>query len=1663
MNHLPKYILTIISLSALALTIDGRPNPELNQAPVQEANIAPRKVEAELLELRPDYLIIELKFPPIDWQANGDSVPDIPQLMHFFQTGEPPLPVSMHLLQVPPGGIKVSLLESDQEIHKYKRIPPWQGDSEESEYQEKPAVYGSDRFHPLNIVEIQSLGSFRGRKIACLQANPLRYNPRRNEVIYYSRMKIRVDFSDIQGIPGGRLGAAEEKTLLSLLNQFPQTTLYPTIAPNPPPQPEAFSGEEGIKIAVSAEGLYRITYQTLTDSGINPLLMGDPRNFKLINRGDEVPIYIYGETDGRFDPGDYIDFWGIPNRETYIEQSPDMYSDPWSDVNIYWLFGGENPGAHMVEESVEISQLNPAKYYRPYNYSQTLHFEEDHFFFRLGQVAIDTMRDHNYYDDGIDANETKLYTFWLNYPDTTTVQTAQVKVVLMGYTYPVPNSNIGYHYATASVNNYSSNAMSAGAPEGSNWPWVGQTLWIIETEGSQGVPHQYLHHGNNTLGVTNWGNTPSGNNNTILTNWFAITYPRRYTPYGGYIHFTAPQNGPVDTLYNFVIEEFPSDDIIVYKIGSSRLTNYSITQNPLTDGFRLTFQDRLYGGEEFVALTTDSLKSPAWILADQPSTLASPANQAEMIIIAHSSFMENQRLQDLIQLRSQEGTVMLVDVSDIYDEFNWGIQSPEAIRDFLQFAYYYWSEPKPFHVLLAGDGSWDQKDLGGYGGNLIPSYYLQTKDFGYSASDFWFTLLDGDDYIPEMTIGRIPAREEEELEFYIEKVMQNEQEPIPGFWHNRYLFVSGGENGEVEFQQRAQAAINLLPHLLFVERLEMHDAASPYFGGTVQLNEFFNTGISVVCYNGHGAGSRWGTNLFTVANAGDLNNDGMYPFVANFTCYICQYDARAPRTTLGEELLFEENKGALGVYGSTGLGWLEAGNLLQQSLSTLFNTPERFTQGELVLLSKINYLGTQFGLGGSGSIVGETHATIFNMILLGDPAALVMTPQYRSEIDIQPVISNAGDIDIQAELPFNSGMAVMRVYDQNSYAVFSGGALWQTYPFTFSQGTLQYVLNPSVVEVPEQGSFRISYFNQSSAEDGTASADFYTAEYFINTEFDSLALIPDPVSDADSLKFSCIVLDLQGLNWVKAVYTVREFTGGEIVFTDTVDMHLIDSDSLKWETFPQPPLIGYAEYRLDFSAKAEDGEGNLATSSAKTRIIVSHQPDLFIDSTSITLCGDHEIMLSAQVGNLNYNDVDSVEVEFWAGNEKIKSQLIGAAWISQVKILEPVTAYISPNPPFEDGVYQVHVMVDQDSLIEDANYNNNSADVNLTIDHFQVTPATGSNVNEINRTFYYLDEYRFNISPGAVVDSTLLIAQKLDGLTIQQSGLAFFDTSDGLLLSFSAHSDTLLSQDGLTVGFRFTIIDTSFLDSMAVHYRHSTEDEWTKLSTIFSAESGGYMWAQADCGLLGVFALLSNADNSPPEVEITIDGQIYSPGGYIPTHPRINAIFHDLGGVNPNSLWAMVDGDTIAKELLMPAVIVGECYSVTTGIHEILSSGSHVITFGGDDFSGNQTVQDFQMKVAGGFDFKFAGNYPNPFKTETIFAYSLTDQPDGDIVVKIYTVAGRLIKTIRQPAKINYDEIIWDGRDDLGKNLANGVYFCRIKAHKGNETVEKMLKLAKVR
>jgi len=212
-------------------------------------------------------------------------------------------------------------------------------------------------------------------------------------------------------------------------------------------------------------------------------------------------------------------------------------------------------------------------------------------------------------------------------------------------------------------------------------------------------------------------------------------------------------------------------------------------------------------------------------------------------------------------------------------------------------------------------------------------------------------------------------------------------------------------------------------------------------------------------------------------------------------------------------------------------------------------------------------------------------------------------------------------------------------------------------------------------------------------------------------------------------------------------------------------------------------------------------------------------------------------------------------------------------------------------------------------------------------------------------------------------------------------------------------------------------------------------------------------------------------DSTKPDVQISFDGKEIIDGEYISSNPLIRI---ELG--DP-SLIPIVDTSSVVIQLNNKEIYYSnpennlnytfsnENPKMVVEYQPVLEKGEYLFNVFAKDASGNLVnpagvtktfYVDDETKLIDMF------NYPNPFKDDTYFTFKLTQLPD-ELKINVYTVAGRLVKEINiMQSELNFDfnKIYWDGKDEDGDRLANGVYFYKVIMKAGDEINESIHKMA---
>jgi hypothetical protein len=201
-------------------------------------------------------------------------------------------------------------------------------------------------------------------------------------------------------------------------------------------------------------------------------------------------------------------------------------------------------------------------------------------------------------------------------------------------------------------------------------------------------------------------------------------------------------------------------------------------------------------------------------------------------------------------------------------------------------------------------------------------------------------------------------------------------------------------------------------------------------------------------------------------------------------------------------------------------------------------------------------------------------------------------------------------------------------------------------------------------------------------------------------------------------------------------------------------------------------------------------------------------------------------------------------------------------------------------------------------------------------------------------------------------------------------------------------------------------------------------------------------------------------DDLGPEVEVYMNNEDFVFGGITNADPTLFLKLSDDNGINVvgnsigHDLVAVLDNNT------QGAFILNDFYEATTDDFTAgtvryplkdLEVGRHYLKVTAWDIANNFTEGYTEFVVVDDLKsgLKHVLNYPNPFSTNTNFQFEHNLPPGPiDIVIQIFSVSGRLAKTIRHSGfsdGFRVDNIQWDGTDDFGSPIAKGVYLYKIK------------------
>jgi len=699
-----------------------------------------------------------------------------------------------------------------------------------------------------------------------------------------------------------------------------------------------------LKIFTKNDGIFRVDF-SLISNYVENISAINPETFKVYNKGKQIPIFVEGETDGSFDQGDFIEF--VVRRHC----GENSYYDLFSKYNVYWLTWSGDKGERVtLFNSYPDVQLNKGDYFL-----DTLHYEKENYYHEGSdwsetQNTLFTEGERRYTNAPLFAGQSFTMKFNLNDIEYSAKEIVTLQISLRGIKFS-ENQGVQHHIEFYFNENYIGERKFSG---------FNDTLFVFY------INTDMLIDGENILKVAPV--KTSTELDVILIDWFEVVYPRLYKFKDGSLIFQTPQNG---SKY-IELSNLSSQDAAIFSLsGGIRFTNFIYD----TDGNKYKIKLNLpIDSNNFLAAEKSSFITSDEIKRVNFQDLSDSKHNAEYIIISHKDFIES--ANNLADYRRAEISTKVIEIEEIYNEFNYGIPNPYAIRDFFIMTYSDWSL-KPDYAVLIGDANnyyWSEQ-------NFIPS-------FGYPCSDSWYVCVDSkDDIIPDIVIGRIPCKTLEEANNYIEKLIEYESK---GFehWNKNVIFLNGGKN-DYERNKILSYSNGLISN---------HIGAPPYGGNVKSYNKTtdteedytytesiindINEGILILNSFGHAAHNRFDINF---GHYTELQNKEKYPLMVSWGCRTGQYNAEQINSA-AENYTLVGDKGSIAYIGISGWGNIQIDGFFSNWFYNALFRETTYRPAVALKAAKDSLGNSSF----QGTLAMQN--TIFQYNFIGDPYLKLKVP-----------------------------------------------------------------------------------------------------------------------------------------------------------------------------------------------------------------------------------------------------------------------------------------------------------------------------------------------------------------------------------------------------------------------------------------------------------------------------------------------------------------------------------------------------------------------------------------------------------------------------------------------------------------------------------------------
>jgi hypothetical protein len=303
-----------------------------------------------------------------------------------------------------------------------------------------------------------------------------------------------------------------------------------------------------------------------------------------------------------------------------------------------------------------------------------------------------------------------------------------------------------------------------------------------------------------------------------------------------------------------------------------------------------------------------------------------------------------------VERRASQGLrARAVALEDVYDQFGHGEEGPAGLQAFLRHAYHRWRRPAPRYVVLLGDATYDPKDYTRAGTKDRVPTPVRPTTFMNTASDPAYAMVNGEDELPDLALGRLPARSLAEAEALVAKALAFEDagHDLAG----AAVLVADNADAAGPFEANADEIAALLPDRP-IEKIYLRERADP----RGDIRAALDRGPSLLSYVGHGAIAVWASeNVWNNTDVATLAPEGRQPVLLTLNC-LNGFFHFPPMDSLAEAMVKAEGRGAVAAFSPSGLSIDEPAHVFHRALVAELAHGGHARLGDAVLAAQVAYV-----------------------------------------------------------------------------------------------------------------------------------------------------------------------------------------------------------------------------------------------------------------------------------------------------------------------------------------------------------------------------------------------------------------------------------------------------------------------------------------------------------------------------------------------------------------------------------------------------------------------------------------------------------------------------------------------------------------------------------